>query len=428
MTSQTVGLSWIQTAAENVAYQWLEQLAPFNTPLGTGTPTTPAGNTAQTYHNAGQLAVTNYLNSVSPWGNMQRIQVLPDGTITTRYGERCYDDSPSGVLDYGNAMWYLPAYWYWTYHKQTTDDVATYRWFMSPTGSPNDVINQGSFPADVDTGTLPNWTSWPYTPTWKLHPAYIRNGINEPWIALGTYEGYQQTINGVSQLTSQTGVVPTGSQTITQFRTLAKSINLNLNWGIQDYLATTAVQLPYLIEYGGFNSQLLLGGGYSNVGSITATGNTASSGNTSVGTSNNYLTPVSFHGLENLYGNQYKFLDGLNLQGGNTPWIADHNFAVNTFSGTYNNTTFSLPTTNGAVISDIYVTSQYDYGFLPSAVAGTSTTKLCDVYGYTSNASGLLVYGGPYTYSINGGVFGLVEYPYTESTLAAGARLMFIPQ
>ena len=429
MTSQTIGILWVRTAAEASAYSWLENLAQFNS----------GGYCPQTNGNVNQKSVTAYLNSVSPWSGMRRCNILSNGIITAWQNASLtgcgYTDTPTTPTK--QVGWTLPAFYYWTYHLKTTDDANTYRWFISPTGSSNDTISAASFPADVNTGTLSGFTGWPYSPPWKLHPAFSRGGVRKPYIVLGAYEGHITGTNPNFYLNSTSGVTPTGSSgpsgwtgTIAQFRSAGQKVGTG--WGIHDYLSVCAYQLPYLIEYGGFNSQLLLGGGNTNSAGALNTGATALNGNTSYGVSGAYTSAVSYRGLENPYGNIDLFVDGINMNNGLDPWIADHGFVSDTFVAPYTDTTLGGNIT-GYFISDIGVNATYDYGFIPSASTASATTKLCDMVTIGYSNPYIMFNSGFYgSDSANTGTAGMFTAflsklsSYTAAPL--GARLMYIPQ
>ena len=417
MTSYTVGLSWNRSTD---AYTRLENLAGL----------TLAQSTA-------------YLNGVSPWGYIGRLQLRDDGSVSSRcltgqtslqaannWGDNCYDDSVSGVAANGQAMWYLPAFYYYTNHTPGTDNL--YRWYISPTGASTDTVGGSAV-------------------TWKLHPAFTRNSVTKPWIALGTYEGY----NNSSKLESKAGVLPTCSQTIATFRTQAQA--RGTGWQQQDYLSLTAVQLLYLIEYGNFNSQsttLGIGPGItipSETHRVTGvrTGWTGvANGGTDLGnasgrstaftttTADGLVAPdtgtagqqsVSYRGLENMWGNIWHFIDGINIKADNAPWIADNGFVSDTFTSPYVNTSLTVAGTNSAVIADITVSATYDYGFTPSATGASATTKLCDGLSIaTGNA--ILATGYSWVGSALAGLFYFnVSKASSQNANTYGSRLMYIP-
>jgi len=428
MTSQTIGISWNRTASEATAYSWLENLAQFNS----------GGYCPQGYGNVNQANVTAYLNSVLPFAGMRRCNILSNGIITAWQNASLtgcgYTDTPSTPTT--QAGWTLPAYYYYTNHTPGVDN--TYRWYISATGAATDTVNGSAV-------------------TWKLHPAFSRGGVPKPYIVLGAYEGY---VNG-GYLNSTAGVIPTTNQTITTFRGYANAVGAG--WNLQDYLSTCAVQLPLLMEMGGFNSQLFVGAGITNITAEshrvegcrtgwtstlaaanggTNLGNTTGNGVTfTTSTADGLVSPdtatsgnsaVSYRGLENFWGNIGTLYDGINiLATSGAVWVADNGFAVDTFSPPYNDTgVVALVSSVNYCTSDILASASFDYGFLASAVSGTNFgIKLCDIY--TSGSSGVDripagagywpqgAYAGPWMINLIG---------TAASYTSCGARLMYIPQ
>ena len=127
---------------------------------------------------------------------------------------------------------------------------------------------------------------------------------------------------------------------------------------------------------------------------------------------------MSYRGMENFYGNVYKWIDGL-ITGTNQIAIGNKSFN-NTGSGyTIYNKTFSGA---GGYISDIFGDKQL--GFIPNTFAGSTTTKLYD-YG-TLAASCLPIFGGSYNCGLDCGAFLLyVCYSAAGSNSSFGARLTY---
>ena len=253
-------------------------------------------------------------------------------------------------------------------------------------------------------------------------------------IYLGAYEGYYNATTGFFE--SRGGVKPTGNPIyagyglfLTNARTVAQLRDSGAGaWQIQDYLTRSAVQLLYLLEYGGFDAQTLLSQGVTNItddGSTNMainTGYTSSLGNASGQvTVTHYQTSqtthaCSYRGIENPYGNLCEVVDGINLNGSLVAYVADHGFASTTYSGTYQSTGLT-PAGGGTTISDITTSATYDYGFLPLTTGGLSTQHLAD-FGYLTS--------GPVVPQISGGWAGL-EILFGSDTPSAGMFYFFAP-
>ena len=302
-----------------------------------------------------------------------------------------------------------------------------------------------------------------FTPTWKYHPAFIRNTVSKPYLVLGAYEGHTTGSGGSQILNSTAEVLPTTNLLCAGARTYAQNIGSGLSyngWGQQDFLSRCAVQLAYLIECGGFNSRLLIGTGIGNLSSETHRGTgvrtgwtstlAAANGGTNLGnlsglgvaftdstidglyvadTAVSGNQAVSYRGLENPWGNIEEWLDGLNVTN-YIPWVADNSFAVDTFTAPYTSTGFTLPA--GGWATDIAVSPTFDYTFIPSAASGGGyTVKLAYYY---SNPGASTNFLGTTSWSWNSGMNNtdmmFLHFVYTSANYlgSVGGRIMYIPQ
>lgn len=237
-----------------------------------------------------------------------------------------------------------------------------------------------------------NVTSISITPTpeagYKLHPAFIRAGVEKNYRYYCAYEGYT---NG-STLISRSGVAPTRSKTIATFRTEAAANGTG--WSQVDWNLLYAVQLLFVTEFASFKTQEILGNG-NDTGSDYAmtTGGSNAIGNASSPATNDD-TWMSYRGIENWYGNAFKFIDGINIQVRSIYLNTTNNpatYASDTFSGAYSDTGVDFITTSGYISG----MQNADVGFIPSAVVGSSSTKVPDYfYGTTGTGNYIVIFGG----------------------------------
>jgi hypothetical protein len=345
-------------------------------------------------------------NFIDPWMSMVRCN-LSDGGVVTATGENtntgapatyCYTDT--GVARVGQCAVPIKKFWYTT--DLTTS--GTYKWWISDTG-------EDALPVGADHA-------------WAGHLAFIRNGVTKDQIYLGAFEAYLNA----TKLESKAGVAPTCLKTRDQFRTAAQA--RGTGWEQNDWLAISALQLLALLEYGTFNSQLAIGNGISDDTGVKATGATGSTGtdrgNASYGTVADAITAMSYRGIENVYGNCSKFLDGINVTS-SVAWVADHGFADDTYSGAYESTSFSIPAAVDAFVNDIHASGTYDYSFIPkTASGGSASTYLCDKT--LTGPSGTVVnYGGCYWDGTGAGMFKFDCSNISNWANAdVGTRLMYV--
>jgi hypothetical protein len=263
--------------------------------------------------------------------------------------------------------------------------------------------------------------------------------------------GIDTTATTGDKLSSVAGVKPISgwknTLPLATMRTLAQ--NRGSGWGLWNYNQLAAIQLLYLVEYASFHSQSTIGAGVTAVTDATAgntynnainTGYTAGvgTGGSDLGNTTgecasvtHYSTteaakPLSYRGIENLFGNINAWVDGINFKADRNPWIADHDFAVDTFAHPYTDTGLTMHTAD-AYIGNILFGGVLDYGFLSAAGGGSATTYLCD-HQYQATGNAVLAHGGHWPLGTLGGLFtNYTGYASTISSRNFGARISFVP-
>jgi hypothetical protein len=158
----------------------------------------------------------------------------------------------------------------------------------------------------------------------------------------------------------------------------------------------TMDRLLYLTEYGNHNSQATIGG-YTEGGTFTyakvaPTGTTLSLGNkTGVILNNGSVIPVisgvstsavigmSYRGVENIFGNVWKWCDGININN-LIPYVCDINdtYQDNVFTGEYLQKATAMPNING------YQTRLEADTFFPETIGSSSSKDITDYYFQTT--------------------------------------------
>ena len=210
---------------------------------------------------------------------------------------------------------------------------------------------------------------------------------------LGAFDAYVS--NG--QLTSIPNVLPTVSLNIQQFRDYAKVDRTANKSGIISFYAVSAIQRLFVMEFGSFNSQSVLGKGNTYNDTAIATGGTMELGNRSGylnnGSDTDGKVSISYRGLEDFFGNIWQFIDGIVII--DTGYYYTNSFdkmnqiksnnVLNVNGWNYFATT--VPTNNGYV-SQMYE-GDLDFSFFPKEVNGSNSTYYCD-YRYSYNGAGAL--------------------------------------
>lgn len=253
---------------------------------------------------------------------------------------------------------------------------------------------------------------------------------------LGAFDAYLQD----GQLTSIPNVIPTRSLNIQQFRDYAKINRNGSKSGIISFYAVSAVQRLFIMEFGDFDSQKVLGKGntywtYEDGADsgyeIIRSGNTMELGNRSGYLNRTYneeeLTDgkvsISYRGLEDFFGNLWQFIDGLiiidvgyyftNSLDKMAQILSDN--VLNTAGWSYYETT--VPTSGG--YAKYMQEGDMDFSFVTKEVGGSGSTYYSDYY-YPYNGTGALrvaLFGRPW---IGGGSAGAFDWSLSIS--AADAR------
>ena len=292
----------------------------------------------------------------------------------------------------------------------------------------------------------------------KVHPAFIQDGVERPFIYLSAYEasvfdtsaeeylladeqivdftaGSGDKLASIAYAKPTSGATQSGA-TRNGFRKLAA--NRGEGWS-QAYAATvSATQLLLIIEYGTMNSQTAIGKGIvdkpsgdEGVNYAEVTGATTNLGNTSgMVEGTNGLVSVTYRGEENFWGNIWAWVDGLNIYNQSDLYVADHDFVDDSSAEPYKDAGITLAKTSG-YISAFGYNEEFDWLFFPSETLGNSALPVGDNFYQTTtlNAWRVARLGGYWDYSLTAGAF----YWYVNSNSSdryrsIGGRLVYVPQ
>lgn len=299
-------------------------------------------------------------------------------------------------------------------------------------------------------------------PGFKIHPAFMVNGVEQDFIYLSAYEGSLYDVSAsayilddsqVADFTASTGdklcsianAKPASglTQNFTRRNCGILAENRGTGW-TQAFAATiSATQMLFLIEYASFNTQAKIGNGNvsktddgsTNMSELT--GATANLGNASGAVTNgNNINIVTYRGEENLWGNIWKWIDGLNIYSNgnstnNSVFVADHSFVESKNNDHYKDAGFVLPPNDGYVNAFGY-SEEFDWLFLPSEVGnGASTGVPVGDYYWQSTASAGYRVARLGTYwddgSAAGGFCWRVAFAPSDRGRSVGGRLAYVP-
>lgn len=246
----------------------------------------------------------------------------------------------------------------------------------------------------------------------KVHPQFICNGKENDYIYKSAYEGCLWDKSAAAYIMDDTQVADFANdmlssianaqpasgktQNLTRANTRKLAQNRGHGWEQQYAAVLAGTQLLMLIEYGNFNSQNNIGAGVTNkpwledgVNYSELTGATVNLGNASGAVTNaNGYNVVSYRGEENLWGNIWKWEDGLNIKNPSTfaaddgqvgvLYAADHGFADDTGAAPYEDTGIRVPYVSWSYISAFGYSEAYDWLFVGVEGKGNSSVPVGD--------------------------------------------------
>ena len=289
----------------------------------------------------------------------------------------------------------------------------------------------------------------------KLHPLFKYNTAENEKVYLSAFEGClwdksantyllndEQVADFAADMLSSIGNAKPVSgltQNLTRANARALAHNRGTGWEIQTAASASASQMLMLVEYASFNMQEKIGVGVTSkvddgATSMTEiTGATTNLGNASGAVMNaNNFNVVTYRGEENLWGNIWTFVDGMNInaKGIHKLYVADHAFADSVLDGAYKDTGITLAKANGYVSAFGY-NEAFDWLFVTSEVLGNSSLPVGDYFwqNHTYNAVMIALLGAHWNNGADAGAFcWTVSSAPSHRYRTFGARPVYFPK
>ena len=285
--------------------------------------------------------------------------------------------------------------------------------------------------------------------TYAVHPAFTKAGVQRDARYIAAYRATATDTgnNGTGTLksTADGSTVYAGTISRTNFRLKARNNNSGLSdpsgsandvWALVDYYLWHAVQVLFLTEYRTFYAQSVLGGGnqygadYQKIAGRSnplgnASGSYNSSGVLQTPAAGTDFDGVAYRGIEDLFGSQWLWIDGWNINHDTTGGL---HYISNTPAQFADNTTTNYAAIGGYTPFSgwLYAKTFHPGTLIPAKVGGSTTTYSTDgFYGSTSGAGWrAALVGGHAADGANDGLVALVVY-YSASAASAniGAAL-----
>lgn len=296
----------------------------------------------------------------------------------------------------------------------------------------------------------------------KVHPQFICNGKENDYIYKSAYEGCLWDKSAAAyimddaqvadfandMLSSIANAQPASGKTqnLTRANTRKLAQNRGHGWEQQYAAVLAGTQLLMLIEYGNFNSQNNIGAGVTNkpwledgVNYSELTGATVNLGNASGAVTNaNGYNVVSYRGEENLWGNIWKWEDGLNIKNPSTfaaddgqvgvLYAADHGFADDTGAAPYEDTGIRVPYVSWSYTSAFGYSEAYDWLFVGVEGKGNSSVPVGDCVQNVNPGWRVAVSGANWNNGADAGVFCLqLDVSAGDRHRGISGRSVYIP-
>ena len=237
-----------------------------------------------------------------------------------------------------------------------------------------------------------------------LNPYFKDKDGNEiDYAYYGKYKGYVSS----SKLCSKSGVTPTYSTTIDNFRTYAR--NNSANYHQTDWPAVFTAQIMCMVAYATTQAENILS--YRSYGATTGAG-------------------TQILGIEDIIGNGFEAVDGVVFRSGSTLAASSVSWAdkISDYASglTTNQTTLSGATgSSGGFISKKYfVNGKPALSIFPKALSGSETTYYCDKMWYnSSNSPNSTWWGASSANSVNGLFYLDCSYSWSDTYSYCGSRL-----
>ena len=363
------------------------------------------------------------INAHATWGGMTRVNLAVAGTESAVYGGAGYAEDGTN----GRVMVRVPQFWY----KASSPSANVYRWWIS------DMATTG----------------------FAIHPAfYQRGGTAASNIYVGAYEADGYLDGATFKLHSRAGVTPvTGGVAYTNLPNAGRltiddaedyANNIGSGWGCINIWSRSAVTLLAMVEWGNLDSQTVLGmgivskpAGVNFAGENTASFNvntnldatlTGAGDDGLAGEASDGLRPVTWRGIENLWGNAWSFVIGMNAIDAAYRVIKAAGLAAVTMNGELGageyDTSTAAPITSDGYISNIESEALLLPLLISSATAGASNTYIPDYqYSHDAGETNIVLLGGVWADGVLAGVaFLRLSDVASISGRGIGARCEFI--
>ena len=440
----------VQNGVVSAAIRDLQQLTGFDTDDVVGVCIDFENKTFTRLANAVGFSAGDDFDQFTPFGGRRRCNLSDAGSVNKYYGDTGYAEDGSQ----GQVMVWQPKFYYKVVPLKMVKNTDT-------TGAKGYKLRKANY-----------FISGSPHVGFKLHPAFVKpDGTERDGYFIGAYEACiydvsastyimddsQVMDNANDKLSSIAGNRPVSG--LTQDFTRVKAEQMAQNRGSKWHgMYTQIAMAEFLLMFveGAGNLQSVFGQGVTGITDNSSyncasyTGSTAGFGNKSgVASSTNDYTGTaqtaankvafSYRGVENEYGNIWKFVYGMNIwgngtMGGGEPYVCDNpaNFAESQNSGNYVGAGFTVANADGYIKAFAYPDSgkeAFDWMLMPNEVGGGADSNLPigDYFYKTANLNGyrIALLGASWTNGLAAGLSWRLHYGVGSRARYISARLVF---
>jgi len=316
-----------------------------------------------------------------------RLCNVVNGAVTAYQGDPGFSRTPAS----GDVMVEIPKFYY-----KVVDDTNTRDYLISDAQIDNTWLVS---PRHAPTAANPNGFDKIYVSAYTLNSSYRSMSGNQSAVSM-------------TRATARTNCAARGS-----------------GYSQYDYTTYATIQLLYLIEVADWDSQAAVGQGNVGTSAQINTGDTdgitfhsGSTVNTGVQTGT-----VKYRHMENLWGNIYQWVDGININDQQAYLGFDPSQYADDTTTNYNAVSYTNYATSGEFIKQLGFDPNYPFAQMCVEGGGSDGTYIPDRY-YTSSGWRVLRVGGSWNYTTYIGLFAFYGiFASTVTYASVGCRLLFLP-
>lgn len=402
--------------------------------------------------------VTNDFDSIYPWSHMRRCNI---SVVNGKVVINAYEGEPGYVTDGSNGQVAveIPEFYYCPpdiegddYEVFGVSEFAIGGWFKSPkmyVSAYTCVLNENKLlsKTNVFSTVSSRKTFRDYTKTTddlcQLIDMHYINALQLLFTVEFATLDSQSIMKGCSVLIYDNAITRKAqiSETSTNRIVLPSATANSVKVGQTIVIGSSAYQLDIasnrivtsIEDYDESNKSVYFSGNAVNIAAgnyissrgwiCGCTDNIAASSGSVKSLASSYY-PCKYRGIENPWGNNTQWIDGINTNGKTNYVCIDKNFADDTYDSNYAAISITPPSGIG-YISKLGYDRKYPFARFAETLGGSSSTYFCDQYSYGNNKTP--TFGGSY---ISGSVAGIYNiecalYSPTEWNVICAARTMW---